>query len=85
MVWTYRHDEFDAHLMFVPPGTDSRPVPLKHIESGWRGHAQYLPATNDWHGDPPAVKWQSPAADTSAYPTWSANKVGEVAWEEIIP
>lgn len=34
-------DRFKTFVMFVPPGTDARPVPLKVIEWGWQGKGEW--------------------------------------------
>ena len=47
LTWAQRDDVFDTYLMFVPPGADSRPVPLRKTAVSWGGAVYRNPNPTD--------------------------------------
>jgi GT2 family glycosyltransferase len=70
------HDKFTMYIMFLPPGADSRWVPLRKVDWEFSWCCTYHAATQEWtidQGDPPPFKpgkWQTAK---QLPPIWNEN------------
>jgi len=66
------HDFFHTYVMFLPPGDDSRYVPLRVVDWDWG-----FIATNGASGWSLLASWTtqsvSPSTETTTHPQWTAN------------
>jgi hypothetical protein len=66
------HDYFHTYVMFLPPGTEARYVPLKVVNWDWGGTA--INGAGGWAVTAGSLTQSvSGATETAVHPTWTAN------------
>jgi hypothetical protein len=75
------HESFVMYLMFMPPGDDSRYVPLRSISWSWWITAFYDSNTGTW-STPDAMRGQEalPSEETSKHPEWDDLAQKHLKW-----
>ncbi|MCD4824706.1 MAG: hypothetical protein K8S55_08865 [Phycisphaerae bacterium] len=71
-----REDWFWTYVMFLPPGNESRYVPLQVISWDWKGSATKNLVTGIWALDAGSNQNASAATASSSHPTWAFNNGG---------
>jgi hypothetical protein len=74
-------DSFRTYMMYVPPLTDSRPVPLKRVDWHWSGEAS-LNASQMWQLNPGPVGYTF-SEDQPWHPEWVRRHQG--GFGELVP
>ena len=65
------HETFETYQMFLPPGIDSRYVPLKKINWHWGGSVS---ASDNWQLiSSPDADADATGTETTDHPKWDAN------------
>ena len=77
------HFPFTMYLMFTPPGSASKPVPLVKLPWSWEDAAIYDPEADPlspWKKDPLNGVQVETSSETSAHPTWTDSAQNHTGW-----